>query len=38
MPQLALWRAAGTAPVVTPKTFKAATKKLEIIAVPKPSK
>jgi len=38
MTQLAGWRAAGDAPVVTPKTFKEATKKLQIIPVPKPAK
>jgi L-aminopeptidase/D-esterase-like protein len=38
MPQLASWRTAGDAPVVTPKTFKEATKKLQIIPVPKPAK
>ena len=38
MPQLAQWRTAGDAPVVTPKTFKEATKKLAVIPVPKPAK
>ncbi len=35
---LQTWRTAGDAPVVTPKTFRAASKKLEIIPVPKPPK
>jgi len=38
MPQLAQWRTACDAPVVTPKTFKEATKKLAVIPVPKPAK